>query len=170
MTGAGFPHSDTLGSTLGWQLPQAYRGLERPTSAPGANGSTVCPQPLDHKDARIHCVILNQQAPHPDQQPTNRHTHSTRPKDPARASQCRNGIGRPEGRHTRENQTHASTPTGATSKGLLPQDPTGCSSSNPAAPPKPVPTPKEAVLEPAGRCHAQLTSVSAIEHPTTTFG
>src|SRR5947209_1416740 len=43
MTGAGFPHSDTLGSTLGWQLPEAYRSLPRPSSAPGAQASTVCP-------------------------------------------------------------------------------------------------------------------------------
>ena len=43
MTGAGFPHSDILGSTLGWQLPEAYRSLLRPSSAPGAQASTVCP-------------------------------------------------------------------------------------------------------------------------------
>jgi hypothetical protein len=43
MTGAGFPHSDTLGSQLGRQLPQAYRGLPRPSSAPGAKAFTVRP-------------------------------------------------------------------------------------------------------------------------------
>src|SRR5215210_5363600 len=43
MTGAGFPHSEILGSTLGWQLPEAYRSLLRPSSAPGAQASTVCP-------------------------------------------------------------------------------------------------------------------------------
>ena len=43
LTGAGFPHSDILGSTLGWQLPEAYRSLLRPSSAPGAQASTVCP-------------------------------------------------------------------------------------------------------------------------------
>src|SRR5215213_10235482 len=48
MTGAGFPHSDTLGSTLGWQLPEASRSLPRPSSAPGAQASTVCPQHLGH--------------------------------------------------------------------------------------------------------------------------
>jgi len=61
MTDAGFPHSDTLGSQLGWQLPQAYRGLPRPSSAPRAKASTVCPKKLDHKDARVHCAILKQQ-------------------------------------------------------------------------------------------------------------
>jgi hypothetical protein len=60
MTRAGFPHSDTLGSQLGWQLPQAYRGLPRPSSAPGAKASTVCSRQLDHKDARVHCAILKQ--------------------------------------------------------------------------------------------------------------
>ena len=39
---AGFPHSDTLGSQLGWQLPEAYRSLLRPSSALGAKASTVC--------------------------------------------------------------------------------------------------------------------------------
>jgi hypothetical protein len=48
MTGAGFPHSDTLGSTLGWQLPEAYRSLPRPSSAPDAQASTVCPYQLGH--------------------------------------------------------------------------------------------------------------------------
>ena len=48
MTGAGFPHSDILGSQLGWQLPEAYRSLLRPSSAPGAKTSTVCPYLLHH--------------------------------------------------------------------------------------------------------------------------
>jgi hypothetical protein len=43
MTPAGFPHSDTPGSQLGWQLPEAYRSLLRPSSAPGAKASTVRP-------------------------------------------------------------------------------------------------------------------------------
>lgn len=91
MTGAGFPHSDTLGSTLGWQLPEAYRSLPRPSSAPGAQASTVCPQHLGHtkptnqphasgpespdhaehtKDARVHCAVLNDQPAHPPTDPT----------------------------------------------------------------------------------------------------
>src|SRR6476620_12127577 len=41
MTPAGFPHSEILGSMLGWQLPEAYRSLLRPSSAPGAKASTV---------------------------------------------------------------------------------------------------------------------------------
>ncbi len=39
---AGFPHSDTLGSKLAYQFPEAYRRLLRPSSAPDAKASTVC--------------------------------------------------------------------------------------------------------------------------------
>jgi hypothetical protein len=56
----GFPHSDILGSQLGCQLLEAYRRLLRPSSAPGAKASTVCPYKLDHryKDARVHYAVL----------------------------------------------------------------------------------------------------------------
>jgi hypothetical protein len=50
MTAAGFPHSDILGSRFVCQLPEAYRRLLRPSSAPGAKASTLCPYKLDHKD------------------------------------------------------------------------------------------------------------------------
>ena len=46
MTPAGFPHSDTPGSTLGCQLPRAYRRLPRPSSALDAKASTMCPSQL----------------------------------------------------------------------------------------------------------------------------
>ena len=39
---AGFPHSDILGSGFAYQLPEAYRRLLRPSSAPDAKASTVC--------------------------------------------------------------------------------------------------------------------------------
>ncbi len=39
---AGFPHSDTLGSKLAYQFPEAYRRLLRPSSAPDAKAFTVC--------------------------------------------------------------------------------------------------------------------------------
>ena len=39
----GFPHSEILESQLGCQLLEAYRRLLRPSSAPGAKASTVCP-------------------------------------------------------------------------------------------------------------------------------
>ena len=40
---AGFPHSDILGSRSGYRLPQAFRRFPRPSSAPDAKASTVCP-------------------------------------------------------------------------------------------------------------------------------
>ncbi len=43
MTPAGFPHSDILGSRFVCQLPEAYRRLQRPSSAPSAKASTLCP-------------------------------------------------------------------------------------------------------------------------------
>ena len=39
---AGFPHSEILGSQFVYQLPEAYRRLLRPSSAPDAKASTVC--------------------------------------------------------------------------------------------------------------------------------
>lgn len=50
MTRAGFPHSEILGSRFVCQLPEAYRRLLRPSSAPGAKASTLCTYKLDHKD------------------------------------------------------------------------------------------------------------------------
>ncbi len=38
---AGFPHSDTLGSTPVYRLPEAYRRFPRPSSAPDAKASTM---------------------------------------------------------------------------------------------------------------------------------
>lgn len=39
----GFPHSDTSGSKLFWQLPEAFRSLTRPSSPLDAKASTKCP-------------------------------------------------------------------------------------------------------------------------------
>ena len=39
---AGFPQSETLGSQCAYPLPEAYRRLLRPSSAPDAKASTVC--------------------------------------------------------------------------------------------------------------------------------
>ena len=47
ITTGGFPHSEIPGSTLDQQLPEAYRSRPRPSSAPGAKASTVCPYSLD---------------------------------------------------------------------------------------------------------------------------
>ena len=43
MTPGGFPHSDILGSQVGCHLPEAYRRLPRPSSAPRAQAFTVRP-------------------------------------------------------------------------------------------------------------------------------
>ena len=68
MTPARFPHSDTPGSTLGCQLPRAYRRLLRPSSALDAKASTTCPSQLvTHTTNPTH--------PHqPENQPTKRRT------------------------------------------------------------------------------------------------
>ncbi len=59
MTTAGFPHSDTLGSPFGCQLPEAYRRLPRPSSAPDAKASTMRPYPLDHHTTTHHTPRQN---------------------------------------------------------------------------------------------------------------
>jgi hypothetical protein len=46
MTAVRFPHSETPGSKPGCRLPGEYRRLQRPSSAPGAKASTVCPKKL----------------------------------------------------------------------------------------------------------------------------
>ena len=49
ITTGGFPHSEIPGSKLVKQLPEAYRSLPRPSSAPGAKASTVCPCSLVYR-------------------------------------------------------------------------------------------------------------------------
>ena len=53
MTGAGFPHSEILGSRFVCQLPEAYRRLPRPSSAPGAKASTLCPYKLQPQKTKM---------------------------------------------------------------------------------------------------------------------
>ena len=43
----GFPHSEILGSKLVWQLPEAYRSLQRLSSPVIAKASTICTYSLD---------------------------------------------------------------------------------------------------------------------------
>ena len=63
MTPGGFPHSDTLGSQLVCQLPEAYRRLQRPSSAPNAKASTMCSKKLTttktctHNHTQTHAVM-----------------------------------------------------------------------------------------------------------------
>ena len=54
ITAAGFPHSETPGSQPGCRLPGAYRRLQRPSSAPGAKASTVCPYKLGTTKPQLH--------------------------------------------------------------------------------------------------------------------
>ena len=52
ITTRGFPHSEIPGSTDSQLLTRAYRSHSRPSSAPGAKASTVCPSSLDHEEHR----------------------------------------------------------------------------------------------------------------------
>ena len=70
MPPAGFPHSDTPGSTLGCQLPRAYRRLLRPSSALDAKASTTCPSQL----------VTHTTNPTPNQEPDRRCTQHTTKK------------------------------------------------------------------------------------------
>jgi hypothetical protein len=47
ITGVGLPHSEIRGSMPVQRLTAAYRSRPRPSSAPGAKASTVCPYYLD---------------------------------------------------------------------------------------------------------------------------
>src|SRR4051812_35385700 len=73
MTPAGFPHSDTPGSTLGCQLPRAYRRLLRPSSALDAKASTMCPSQLvTHTTNPTHPPQQKRPHPHPPEGETKR--------------------------------------------------------------------------------------------------
>jgi hypothetical protein len=77
MTGAGLPHSETPGSTLGCQLPGAYRRLPRPSSAPDAKASTVCPKKLEHNKIYKMLAFTMQFSKH-ERTPTHNHHQTTR--------------------------------------------------------------------------------------------
>jgi hypothetical protein len=94
MTPARFPHSDTPGSTLGCQLPRAYRRLLRPSSALDAKASTMCPSQL----------VTHTTNPTPTHKPGRRQigdAHMTRHKEPPRprgqsTPRAHTTTGRPE--------------------------------------------------------------------------
>jgi hypothetical protein len=93
MTGARFPHSEIPGSTLGCQLPGAYRRLPRPSSAPGAKASTVCSKKLEThstklKDARVHYAVLKTRT---EPTPSHHQTTNTHPN-----GQDINAVWRPD--------------------------------------------------------------------------
>ena len=104
MTTAGFPHSETLGSQPGCRLPEDYRRLQRPSSAPGTKTSTVCPYKLDTRhymqflqkteDARVHYAVLKirtepcLRAPHPGGPSTGRTSQRRQSGCLLRTQQC----------------------------------------------------------------------------------
>ena len=52
-----FPYSEIPGSMSGCRLPGAYRRLQRPSSAPGAKASTVCPYQLGNLQMMLASTI-----------------------------------------------------------------------------------------------------------------
>jgi hypothetical protein len=125
----------------------------------------MCPQQLDHKDARIHCAILNKHATHhphtrPAPTPT---TPPTRPRPrmlsrDRRCPPCRS-LKRP-------------TPTNR-SPGCSFRTQQGAHTTHQPHPPTPVPTPgpkPRGCTKRMDRCRPWLASVSATEHPTPTSG
>ena len=64
---ARFPHSDILGSTLACQLPEAYRRLQRPSSALHTKASTERPKTPTKQKTHTHTnpkTALNAPEPH----------------------------------------------------------------------------------------------------------
>jgi hypothetical protein len=129
MTRAGFPHSDILGSRFVCQLPEAYRRLQRPSSAPSAKASTLCPYKLDHKDHSKRCSrpLCSSQAttgtstltPAPTPTPMHQHQRasgSTRRYQPAATRT----------RPTPSGANRVRSDPDETTFRLFPQDPTAC--------------------------------------------
>ena len=93
-TPARFPHSDTPGSPLACQLPEAYRRLPRPSSALDAQASTERPAHTQHhtpprpttEHRRRAYKMLASAIRFPNTTPTHtgRHRHRARPPDSAR--------------------------------------------------------------------------------------
>jgi hypothetical protein len=129
MTRAGFPHSDILGSRFVCQLPEAYRRLQRPSSAPSAKASTLCPYKLDHKDHSKKMLASTVQFSsydrdkHPTPAPTHTPMHqhqrvggSTERYQPAATRT----------RHTPSGAHRVRSDPDETTFRLFPQDPTAC--------------------------------------------
>ena len=117
MTTAGFPHSETLGSQPGCRLPEDYRRLQRPSSAPGTKTSTVCPYKLETRHY-MQKSTENRRCSRP--LCSSQDTDGTMRRDPP--------SGRPRPQAVRES---------AHRKRLLPQDPTVCPGSFPPQAPVP---------------------------------
>ena len=137
MTPAGFPHSDTPGSTLGCQLPRAYRRLLRPSSALDAKASTMCPSQL----------VTHTTNPHHHHNPNPANSHSRTPDHNRRKRQAMHTT-----RHKRTNTPPPQSPQGHATTNKQPHHPStgqrGCkmlastiqiSNNNPTPPHHPPP-------------------------------
>ncbi len=62
IAGVGLPHSEIRGSMPVQRLTAAYRSRPRPSSAPGAKASTVCPYYLD---GELHVARRRRGGPRP---------------------------------------------------------------------------------------------------------
>ena len=66
ITTGGFPHSEIPGSKSVQRLPRAYRSRPRPSSAPDAKASTVCPYSLifitEIKNTNYHYAVIKERA------------------------------------------------------------------------------------------------------------
>jgi hypothetical protein len=71
MTRARFAHSEIRGSTLAWQLPAAYRSLQRPSSASSAKASTGCPLKLAETMLALAMKFTRTDTGHPGAYPDN---------------------------------------------------------------------------------------------------
>lgn len=161
MTRAGFPHSDILGSRFVCQLPEAYRRLQRPSSAPGAKASTLCPYKLDHKDHSKRCSrpLCSSQAT------TGSHPPRRLPSTPqgARRFIRTRRARRPEHQNTTpQGDTRRSAPRQQPQR-LFPQDPTACQADPPTSRHPFPPAPKRDVLGAADR-QAGRSRCSTLEH------
>ncbi len=142
MTAAGFPHSEILGSRFVCQLPEAYRRLQRPSSAPSAKASTLCPYKLDHKDyskmlASTVQFSSNDRPATPSRANTNHpceqeHQRGTRTSDDPKAT--------PATSHPHKATRPQACPETTTNR-LFPQDPTACQAHR-RRPAASVPTPQ----------------------------
>src|SRR3954466_10914360 len=108
MTPARFPHSDTPGSTLGCQLPRAYRRLLRPSSALDAKASTTCPSQLvTHTTNPTHPHHPNTTVQTAGADETsNAHKHNTTPPTPT-GHRTRHVTTPQRNQHTPHNQRGA---------------------------------------------------------------
>ena len=143
MSPAGFPHSEILGSKSGYRLPEAYRRFPRPSSVPGAKASTVRPCKLEtklHKDARVHCTVLNTRPGQPQV-----FAPATHPPAGGRVRQ------HPGSRHDQKARTHPPPHNSRARCRPIPQDPTTCQHHPRPPPPGPFHTHHPPQRETTGR-------------------